>query len=59
MAISRKREYLADASAAELTRNPKGLISALEKIRNAVMPTKAINKWRGAYVYNGSQRQSY
>ncbi len=43
MAISRKREYLADASAAELTRNPKGLISALEKIRNAVMPTKAIN----------------
>ncbi len=43
MAISRKREYLADASAAELTRNPKGLISALEKIRNAVMPTKKIN----------------
>ena len=43
MSISRKREYLADASAAELTRNPKGLISALEKIRNAVMPTKKIN----------------
>ncbi|MCG2725299.1 MAG: M48 family metallopeptidase [Elusimicrobia bacterium] len=43
MSISRKREYLADASAAELTRNPKGLISALEKIRNAVMPTKIIN----------------
>ncbi len=43
MAISRKREYLADASAAELTRNPKGLISALEKIRNAVSPTKTIN----------------
>ncbi|MEA3306409.1 MAG: M48 family metallopeptidase, partial [Elusimicrobiota bacterium] len=43
MAISRKREYLADASAAELTRNPKGLISALEKIRAAVMPTKTIN----------------
>jgi heat shock protein HtpX len=43
MAISRKREYLADASAAELTRNPQGLISALEKIRGAIMPTKAIN----------------
>ncbi len=43
MAISRQREYLADAGSAELTRNPKALISALEKIRAAVMPTSAIN----------------
>lgn len=31
-AISRNREFLADASAVELTRNPQGLIKALEKI---------------------------
>ena len=31
-AISRKREFMADAGSVELTRNPKGLISALEKI---------------------------
>lgn len=32
MALSRNREYLADASAVELTRNPLGLINALENI---------------------------
>ena len=32
LAISRKREFLADATAIQFTRNPDGLISALEKI---------------------------
>ena len=33
LAISRKREYLADATAVEFTRNPNGLISALKKLQ--------------------------
>lgn len=34
LALSRKREFLADATAVELTRNPDGLISALQKLEN-------------------------
>ena len=32
LALSRKREFLADSTAVELTRNPEGLISALQKL---------------------------
>jgi heat shock protein HtpX len=34
MAVSRRREYLADATGAFITRNPEGLASALEKLRD-------------------------
>ena len=34
LALSRKREFLADATAVEFTRNPEGLISALQKLEN-------------------------
>jgi len=41
-AISRRREYLADAGAARLTRYPEGLASALEKIANDPSPQLAV-----------------
>ena len=35
LAISRQREFLADASSVELTRNPQGMINALRKLDNS------------------------
>ena len=44
LAVSRKREFLADATAIEFTRNPDGLISALEKISADPNELKVANK---------------
>ncbi len=44
LAISRRREYLADASSVKLTRQPSGLISALRKLGSDREPLEAANK---------------
>lgn len=43
LAISRKREFLADATAIEFTRNPEGLISALQKLDSDPNELKSAN----------------
>jgi heat shock protein HtpX len=44
LAISRRREYFADASAVAFTKNPQGLINALQKISLDKEPLEAANK---------------
>jgi heat shock protein HtpX len=53
LAISRKREYLADATGALITRYPEGLANALEKIKNSSRPLEhASNATAHLYISN-------
>jgi heat shock protein HtpX len=44
MAVSRQREFLADATSVRLTRHPQGLIAALEKLAATAEPFKGANR---------------
>ena len=44
MSVSRKREFLADATAAQFTRNPMALAAALEKLSAATAATRSITR---------------
>ncbi len=44
MAVSRQREFLADATSVRLTRNPHGLMSALEKLSKQAAPFPGANR---------------
>ncbi|MET0501647.1 MAG: M48 family metallopeptidase, partial [Candidatus Binatia bacterium] len=58
MAVSRQREYLADATAVEFTRNPLGLAKALEKIRDANVPfRKATRGTAHLFIANPLRRR--
>lgn len=63
LALSRNREYLADATAVEFTRNPQGLISALQKISESPAMTQADRQSAALYIANpfheeGEERDS-
>ena len=59
LAVSRKREFLADATAVEFTRNPDGLISALQKISSDPNELKTANNATShMYVVNPFRKNS-
>ena len=59
LAISRRREFIADAGSVEITRQPQGLISALEKISSDTEPLEAANKATAhLYIVNPFKQNS-
>lgn len=57
MAVSREREYLADASAVNITRNPDGMINALKKLEEHQRPMRRQNAAAEALYINSSLKK--
>lgn len=58
LAISRQREYLADASSVELTRNPQGMIKALRKLEQSQPMAHPVDDASAALYINDPQKKS-
>ena len=59
MAVSRQREYLADASAVIITRYPEGMIDALKKLQSHSTPMKSQNVAAEAMYINNPLRKGF
>lgn len=59
MAVSRQREYLADASAVNITRYPEGMINALKKLQSHSQPMKSQNIATEAMYINNPLRKGF
>ncbi|MBQ6394392.1 zinc metalloprotease HtpX [Candidatus Saccharibacteria bacterium] len=59
MAVSREREYLADMSAAHLTRYPEGMIAALKKLDTHTRPMKRQNAATEAMYINNPLKKGF
>ena len=59
LAISRQREFLADASSVELTRNPQGMINALLKLENSQPMTHHVDDASSALYINDPQKTGF
>ena len=57
MAVSRQREYLADASSVNITRYPEGMISALKKLQSHSQPMKSQNTAAASMYINNPLRK--
>lgn len=59
MAVSRQREYLADATGAMTTRQPEGLASALEKLRDHSIPMRNQNTATAHLFFNNPLKSGF
>ena len=59
MAVSRQREYLADASAVSITRYPEGMIDALKKLQSHSAPMKSQNIAAESMYINNPLRKGF